>query len=105
MVSWIKNNNYPVVRIYREENELVINQYYFDDEDIVGEVSFSNWWIPITYTMSTDLNFNVTTPRYCIMPKQNFVIPLKNNDDWIILNLQQTGEYDEIVTYLRLSYI
>jgi len=91
MMSWVKNNNYPVVRVYREGNELILNQYYFDDEDIVGEVSFSNWWIPITYTLSTELNFNATTPRYCIMPKQNFVIPLKNNDDWIILNLQQTG--------------
>jgi len=92
MKSWIKNYNYPVVQVNREEKRLVLHQYKFDLGDTNKEVS-RNKWIPITFTSSTKLNFNVTTPCW-MTPYEDLVIPINNTDEWIILNLQQTGEYN-----------
>jgi len=92
MKSWIKNYNYPVVQVNREEKRLVLHQYKFDLGDTNKEVS-RNKWIPITFTSSTKLNFNVTTPCW-MTPYEDLVIPINNTNEWIILNLQQTGEYN-----------
>jgi len=92
MKSWIKNYNYPVVQVNREEKQLVLRQYKFDLGDTNKEVSRNNW-IPITFTSSTKLNFNITTTCW-MTPYEDLVIPINNTDEWIILNLQQTGEYN-----------
>ena len=62
------------------------------------EAEKSLWWIPITYTSKTRLNFNETKPSHWMKAQQSLVIedglPLS---DWIIVNLQQTG-------YFRVNY-
>jgi len=107
MENWLQNNSYPIVQVRRDRNKFIIfeKSYYIDDMGYVREY-WHNWWIPITLTSSWELNFADMTPSYWIAPKcqetdqRDIIIPFKNDDDWIILNLQQTGECDWIVVYL-----
>ncbi|XP_018344310.1 PREDICTED: aminopeptidase N-like, partial [Trachymyrmex septentrionalis] len=84
MSKWITTSQYPVVNVTRESpsGNIIISQ---------GK---NTWWIPITYTTQTELNFNDTVPRYWLTPNvQQIIISNITQFDWIILNLQQTGYY------------
>ncbi|RLU18422.1 hypothetical protein DMN91_008779 [Ooceraea biroi] len=69
-----------------------LEEYYID-----GYWQVLLQWIPITFTTWEQLDFNNTTPHLWLPPRNsteyNISVPLTHKDGWIILNLQQTGEY------------
>lgn len=95
MMNWIRQDDHPVVRSYRQGRLLSIyqDQYYLNDKGNMQH-SHNNWWIPITFTTDEQLDFTNTTPQYWLTPKQvEILVDLQNLDGWILLNLQQTGEH------------
>lgn len=50
------------------------------------------WWVPITYTTSQLLNFQSTHPSHWMKKEEQIKISdLPSENDWIILNIQETG--------------
>lgn len=52
------------------------------------------WWIPLTYTTSSDVNFNNSKVKEWFPPSANTLLldlPVYNNE-WIILNIGFTGK-------------
>lgn len=51
------------------------------------------WWIPISYTFESVMDFENTKPVQWIRKTPNLSISMPNlsDDDWILVNIQQTG--------------
>ncbi|EZA50169.1 Aminopeptidase N [Ooceraea biroi] len=109
MDTWIKQNDYPTVLVTRnyKTNETRVSQEHFrlhalnDEDDNNGDNNNGDdnngddkkWWIPVTFTTQTNLDFSNTVPKYWLTPVHENVDLIINSNDWIIVNLQQTGYY------------
>ena len=50
------------------------------------------WWVPLTYTTSSELDFTNTKPKEWLKNiKETDVDIAKSDDEWIIFNIQSTG--------------
>lgn len=58
-----------------------------------NEHSKKVWSIPVTFTTSSNMDFNITDIQWLNTDSSPLEILLQN-DSWIILNLQQSGEYE-----------
>ncbi|KAL6260350.1 hypothetical protein P5V15_007881 [Pogonomyrmex californicus] len=93
MDTWIKQKSYPLLNVTRNytTGEVIISQrpnHNLTDIDINIK-----WWVPVTFATQTNPNFSNTLPRYWLRPQdQNISFQIDTND-WIIVNLQQTGYY------------
>jgi len=93
--SWLQQKHYPVLRAIRNYDSglLEISIPSFDESDN------SSWWIPLSYTTQSSSNFNDTSLNKMTWLKctpQHFSsikLPIKEKNDWIIINLQQSGKY------------
>lgn len=87
MLRWISQRLYPVLTVKRhyDSRETVISQ------DILDYKRNISWYIPVTYTTKSELDFNQTTPRRWLI-SSNVSIDDIDPNDWIIVNIQQTGE-------------
>jgi len=91
MDFWVTQNQYPILKVTRN---------YRDGRTVIWTEMRNmskrhEWWIPVTYTTETNLNFNIT-PFFqeWITSEQFFInLPSIKVNDWIIVNLQQLGEY------------
>ncbi|XP_012062834.1 PREDICTED: aminopeptidase N-like [Atta cephalotes] len=91
MDFWVTQNQYPILKVTRN---------YRDGRTVIWAEMRNmskryEWWIPVTYTTETNLNFNIT-PFFqeWITSEQFFIhLPSINVNDWIIVNLQQLGYY------------
>ncbi|XP_014472137.1 PREDICTED: aminopeptidase N-like [Dinoponera quadriceps] len=98
MDTWITQRHYPVVRVIRnyDTGEVTLMQEH-SSPYISGEnpsIDDDIWWIPITFTTQTNLNFSNTLPTHWLRPQdQNITISGINSKDWLIVNLQQIGYY------------
>ncbi|KAG5333954.1 AMPN Aminopeptidase, partial [Acromyrmex charruanus] len=104
MDFWITQNQYPILKMTRN---------YRDGRTAIW-VEMRNmskrheWWIPVTYTTETNLNFTITPfVEDWITPEQFFIyLPPINVNDWIIVNLQHLGYYRvmyDMENWLRLA--
>ncbi|XP_077274395.1 aminopeptidase N-like [Temnothorax americanus] len=115
MDMWIVQNRYPVLNVtmnYETGNyktgELVITQNCFH----ATEGTNNKWWIPITFTDESRLNFSNTMPILWLEPDKTLRVPI-NTLGWIIVNLQQTAYcrvyydtriYERIIPYLSSQH-
>lgn len=54
----------------------------------------NKWWVPLSYTWQSYGNFNETRPKEWLAPEQeNVVIRNLPCNDWVIFNLQISGEF------------
>jgi len=93
--SWLQPKYYPVLKAIRnyDNGSIEISIFNFDESDN------SSWWIPLSYTTQSSSNFDdmslnkvmwlKCTPRHFSSIK----LPIKKKNDWIIINLQQSGKY------------
>lgn len=107
MVNWLSSSNYPVVKVTRTPKRLGIvriwqEPFYVQEGD--EENNTTLWWIPITYTTQSYCNFSNTLPSVWLTPSLGLEKIIYNipEDDWIIVNLQQTGEYWPICAFISL---
>nr|XP_012228379.1 PREDICTED: aminopeptidase N-like [Linepithema humile] len=92
MDTYTKQSRYPLVLVKRNytTGETIISQKCFAPQNVIDNTT---WWIPISFTTQTDLDFLDTTPLIWLKPQdENITLQLKPND-WIVVNLQQYGYY------------
>ncbi|XP_075161911.1 aminopeptidase N-like [Haematobia irritans] len=108
MDTWTLFSGYPLVKVKRnyDTGSLEISQERFlKSKSLRSEDNLDNkcWWIPLSYSISSELSFNVTTPKAwleCNESGQSLPLHMENvakNTDWIIFNNQMAGVY-------RVSY-
>lgn len=53
------------------------------------------WWIPLTYTTSSKLDFSVTRPNDWLKPEEFMIITETriSPNDWVLFNINETGFY------------
>ncbi|XP_011871822.1 PREDICTED: aminopeptidase N-like [Vollenhovia emeryi] len=95
MDTWIKQTHYPLLTVTRdyETGHVLVIQEHFAGRQVIDDSTANRWWIPVTWTTQTDCNFSNTLPMDWLTPvftEVNFNI---NANDWIIVNVQQTGYY------------
>ncbi|EZA50666.1 Aminopeptidase N [Ooceraea biroi] len=93
MRTWIRQKHYPIVNVKRNhDHEIVISR----EPDRLDSTTFTfqKWWIPITFTILKDYNFNNTKPLAWLHPRRSSITlnPIRKSD-WIVVNIQQTGYY------------
>ncbi|KYN41985.1 Aminopeptidase N [Trachymyrmex septentrionalis] len=91
MDTWMNQDRYPIVNVKKnyETGEVTISQICFQR---FNETVTNKWWIPVTFATQSNPNFSNTVPRHWLRPDQNISFTI-NSNDWIIVNLQQTGYY------------
>ncbi|KYM94195.1 Aminopeptidase N [Cyphomyrmex costatus] len=97
MDTWMNQERYPFVYVTRnyETGEVTISQSCVRHHSETDQAT--KWWIPITFATQSNPDFSNTVPRYWLRSDQNNISFTINPNDWIIVNLQQTG-------YYRVSY-
>lgn len=121
METWIEQRRYPLVTVERNYStgDVTLRQEDYvsvHDHKHVGNTFFKDdnetyqWWVPITYTTESDLNFDDTRTKKWLRPNEVQTLDEIDPDDWIIVNKKQSGyyrvNYDEanwrkIAKYLR----
>lgn len=53
------------------------------------------WWIPLTFTTSSKLDFSVTKPSHWFKPEEFMMITETgiSSNDWVLFNINETGFY------------
>ncbi|XP_052090870.1 uncharacterized protein LOC127727793 [Mytilus californianus] len=103
MDTWILQMNYPVVMVTRAKSGLTVEQkrFLFNKDSNTTEKFQSPfnyiWRIPLTYTTSSEMNFDKSGESVVWLVTQsteivNQKIPTSENS-WYLFNLQQYGVY------------
>lgn len=96
MSTWTNTEFYPVVNISRNYTTGLIKVSQVPAVKFFGltEKNVTNkWWIPLNYATQTNPNFNNTFPSHWLNPDiKTLEIEGIDSEDWVIFNIQQTGE-------------
>ena len=94
MDIWTIQEHCPVLNVIRDysSGRVKISKEFHDKLD------WKPYFIPVTYTNETNINFNITSPHwiidYCLTQSNPEIeIQFNDKDKWIIFNIQQTGKY------------
>ncbi|XP_063991024.1 aminopeptidase N-like [Diachasmimorpha longicaudata] len=108
MDSWTSQTGYPMVKVVRDYEAGTVTIHH---PNKTPSQPSSRWFIPINYAIKSHPNFTSTVPTHWLKPGDGqLVIDGLNKDDWIIVNIQQSGyygvDYDEaswekIIQYLN----
>ncbi|XP_066591881.1 putative aminopeptidase-2 [Prorops nasuta] len=102
MDPWIYQPGYPMLtarRDYSSGNVIIIQQLFLSNQSFqisrtTKEFDEFKWYIPINYATQSHQNFTNTLASHWLKPEfDNLTIYGVNPNDWIIINLQQTGYY------------
>lgn len=101
METWTTQMGFPVVTVNRnystKEIEFTQSRFTFVPQSQWKSLNmvFSDglWWIPLSYTTSTELDFIDTKPDEWIRGTPKFEKTFENltDNDWILVNVQSTG--------------
>jgi len=98
MDNWIKQPDFPVVHVTRKKdtNEVILTQEHILPKNKIKNVN--KWWIPLTFATQINPDFSNTFPTYWLKPQDQYItIDGINPNDWIIVNIQQMGEYPYLI--------
>lgn len=97
MGSWTQNKNYPWIKVTRDYSGNIdgalVEQHRFVVPEIDGstEPIVTYWWIPLTFTHDFELN---PSSAWLEATKEKKLVSLSaTNDQWVIFNLDQTGNW------------
>nr|APY20197.1 APN-like 2 [Holotrichia parallela] len=92
METWNTQAGFPVVNVMRSGGEILLTQTRFLLNEADHEYD-TVWTIPISYATSSSADFTDTRPTYWLTREsENTGIPV-DDDEWIIVNKQETGYY------------
>lgn len=99
MDSWTLQAGYPVITVQRDYNNrsVLLTQERFL---LSGKKNKSDalWWVPISYTTQSELDFNNTQPKVWLKDTKSYVMFSGiDSSQWLLLNLHNTG-------YFRVNY-
>lgn len=114
MDPWIKQKGYPLIYVTRDYSagtmtlvqkdfRLIDAQSHEDDNEDKDEDDQRAWWVPINYATESKPDFASVRPTNWLKPNDNLTIDGISADDWVIVNTQQSGNYNDIE--LHNSYI
>lgn len=104
----MEKRHYPVVLVTRnyDTGKTTFSQEHFRPQTLEKEIDDDKWWIPLTYTTQTSCDFSNTVPINWLRPQDhNITISGIDPNDWILVNLQQMGEYWSINTSIQIYFI
>jgi aminopeptidase N len=93
MKTWTEQPGFPYVSVTIKRNYITLSQQRFLLRNPNTVPTDSTWWVPITWTSSSQANSTSesTKPVYWLS-QRNAEIPNENEDaDWMIINVQSTG--------------
>ncbi|XP_061390810.1 aminopeptidase N-like [Musca vetustissima] len=102
MDTWTKQTGFPLIKIKRNMETGCVEmtqQRYLDIVTTPMESDSRCWWVPLSFTTSSEMNFNATEPRIWLeCDESDKTIPLElcnvtGSHEWIILNIQLSGIY------------
>ncbi|XP_011497365.1 PREDICTED: aminopeptidase N [Ceratosolen solmsi marchali] len=97
MDTWTLQTGFPVITVKRnyQDNTAVITQERFMLRNHSKKGKSPLWWVPITYTTATKLNFNKTKPSTWMKVEKSINLDNVSDDpnEWVIFNLLETGYY------------
>ncbi|KOC62990.1 Aminopeptidase N [Habropoda laboriosa] len=100
MDTWTLQTGFPVVTVTRNYKTgavmLMQERFSLRNGTIVTTSQFDPlWWIPITYTSASKLDFNTTQPSEWMSAVQSITLSNMNLNpaEWVIFNIQETGYY------------
>ncbi|XP_015127587.1 thyrotropin-releasing hormone-degrading ectoenzyme [Diachasma alloeum] len=101
MDPWLEQPGYPLLNVTRDYDIGVITIIQSDGSD-----SGSNnlWTIPLNYATTSRPDFSSTRPTH-FMRDENFILDGIDRNDWIILNIQKTGEHDYDLLMDMIAYL
>lgn len=117
MDTWTLQTGFPVVTVTRnyDNGAVTLTQERFmlrgtdsslacNETASVTSRSEPLWWIPITYTTESQLDFNTTQPSHWMKAVKSITLPNLNwsPTEWVILNIQETGYYR--VNYDKMNW-
>ena len=102
MDTWTLQTGYPEVKVERDYENKAINftqhRFVYSDNEkrhkfLEEKIEDPLWWIPISYTTSSKLNFNQTAPALWINKTRSLNVQSEDFQpkDWVLVNIQQTG--------------
>lgn len=102
MDAWTTKMGFPVVNVTRnyttKQIEFAQSRFTFiaPSQWKSLQIKYDEvlWWIPLSFTTSNEANFENTKPKDWIRGTEKITKDFENitDDDWIIVNIQGTGE-------------
>lgn len=94
MNTWTEQAGYPLVNVMKKDKSLVLTQQRFLS-DFTESNDTSKWFIRLSYTTNKEKNFDTkSAPTVWLNPSVNeTVIPIDDDVEWYIFNIQSTGFY------------
>lgn len=107
MNGWTTKMGFPVVNVSRNytTNEIEFSQSRFTFT--ASTTSDALWWIPLSYTTMNEANFDSTKPKSWIRGTPKIIKEFENitDDEWIIANIQGTGELKKKMIFCKTETI
>lgn len=97
MSSWTRQSGFPVLTVERDyQSRIRITLSQQRSLRYPSGTPTSTWWIPYNFVTSSTVDFTDTSATHW-MPQgtrlQNITLPTITNNDWLIVNKQETGYY------------
>ncbi|CAG0894462.1 unnamed protein product [Darwinula stevensoni] len=94
MDTWTLQTGYPVVKATRDGEKVTVNQTRFLLNSTTTEKP-THWYVPLNLVRSSNVaGFDSTNATVWLYPNASTVeFTLAQNDEWYIINAQQTGYY------------
>lgn len=100
METWTNTEFYPIVNVTRnyETGLIKVTQIPAVTFFELAEKNVTNkWWIPINFASHSNPDFNTTSPSHWLKPDMEYLdIEGVNSKDWVIFNIQQTGNLSNV---------
>ncbi|XP_071650933.1 aminopeptidase N-like [Temnothorax longispinosus] len=103
MNTWIGQKGNPLITVTRDQHtgKTKITQEYFQPKYFENMSTNTNnadsanrWWVPINFATRNNPDFSSTLATHWLSPEaEELVIDGIDPQDWIIVNIQQTGFY------------
>lgn len=91
MDTWTTQAGYPVVSVTIAKGVLHISQERFFLRNLDKTPTNVKWWIPLTWTTQSKLNFDNTTAKDWLSTEHDTRNLTINPEEWVIFNLQSSG--------------
>lgn len=97
MSSWTRQSGFPVLTVERDYQSTTImlsQQRSFRNSPNTPDLS--TWWIPYNFATGSSSNFTDTSATNWLpqgVRSQNITVATLSNNDWLIVNKQETGYY------------
>ena len=96
MKSWTENHGFPLISVKKLNNDLILTQMQFASNTTPP----TQWYVPITYTTSTEKKFNNMKARQWLLPNVSDTVLANvwtSQTNWVILNVG-------VSAFIRVNY-